>query len=227
MNIVVLASTLPELGAVTAASRVHPLAGNLYQYTLPSGKGSFQVLIGGVGIPATVFHLTKYMLEYRPQLVIQAGIAGAYDRSLDIGQAVIVQQDRFATLGAEEEDRLLNIYELGLSDPQAFPFHDGWLHASEAPPSLDFLPKVSGITVDTTTGTEATRILRAEKYHPHIESMEGAACLYVCAQLGVHAIQLRTISNYVEKRNKLNWNIPLAVSNLQKPLFEYLETTIN
>jgi futalosine hydrolase len=32
--------------------------------------------------------------------------------------------------------------------------------------------------------------------------------------MGVKCLQIRSISNYVELRNKENWNIPLAINNL-------------
>lgn len=224
MEILVVASTLPELQSVTAACQVEFLSEGLYKYILPKSGRTFHVLIAGVGATATVFQLTRLLLEHRPKLAIQAGIAGAYDTGLRIGQAVIVQQDRFGSLGAEEEDRLLDVFDLGFADPDAAPFRNGQLQCpiSDLGP-LQVLQKVSSITVETTTGTEATRTLRFKKYHPHIETMEGAAFYYVCAQLGIPAVQIRTISNYVEKRNKLNWNIPLAVSALQQPLLDYLE----
>jgi futalosine hydrolase len=47
-----------------------------------------------------------------------------------------------------------------------------------------------------------------------IESMEGAAFFYACRQAGVPCMQIRAVSNYVEKRNRDNWQIGLAVKNL-------------
>jgi len=44
--------------------------------------------------------------------------------------------------------------------------------------------------------------------------MEGAAFFYACLLEGITCTQIRTISNKVEKRNKDNWDIPLAVKNL-------------
>ena len=44
--------------------------------------------------------------------------------------------------------------------------------------------------------------------------MEGAAVFKVCNFFNTPCIQLRSISNYVEKRNKKKWNIPLAIQNL-------------
>ena len=60
--------------------------------------------------------------------------------------------------------------------------------------------------------------------HPDIESMEGAAFFYVCMMEKIPCVQLRAISNYVERRNKNNWNIPLSLKNLTATTFEFLQT---
>ena len=44
--------------------------------------------------------------------------------------------------------------------------------------------------------------------------MEGAACFMACEQFDIPCIQIRAISNKVEKRNTENWNLDLAISNL-------------
>ena len=36
-------------------------------------------------------------------------------------------------------------------------------------------------------------------------------------------LQLRSISNYVEERNKANWDIPLAIKNLNDKLSEVID----
>ena len=44
--------------------------------------------------------------------------------------------------------------------------------------------------------------------------MEGATVFKVCEEMNIPCIQIRSISNKVEKRNKENWNLDLAISNL-------------
>ena len=39
----------------------------------------------------------------------------------------------------------------------------------------------------------------------------------------VKFLQIRSISNYVETRNRENWNIPLAIQNLNQVLTEMLQ----
>jgi nucleoside phosphorylase len=62
-----------------------------------------------------------------------------------------------------------------------------------------------------------------ERLHPQVESMEGAAFFYACKQMDVPCIQIRVVSNYVEKRNRDNWNIGLAIKNLNTFAVEFLK----
>jgi futalosine hydrolase len=41
--------------------------------------------------------------------------------------------------------------------------------------------------------------------------------------LQIPCIQLRSISNYVEPRNRSNWNIPLAIKALNDYLLEHFD----
>jgi futalosine hydrolase len=62
---------------------------------------------------------------------------------------------------------------------------------------------------------------------PQIESMEGAAFFYACRQLNVPCLQIRAVSNYVEKRNRDNWHIGLAIKNLNKFAMSWLTDHCN
>jgi futalosine hydrolase len=54
--------------------------------------------------------------------------------------------------------------------------------------------------------------------------MEGAAFMFVCKMENQEYLQIRSISNFVEPRNLNNWNIPLAINNVNKFLADFLET---
>ena len=60
------------------------------------------------------------------------------------------------------------------------------------------------------------------RLNPDIENMEGAAFFQVCNTFNVPCIQIRAISNKVERRNKDNWNLPLAIKNLNNKLVEII-----
>ena len=44
--------------------------------------------------------------------------------------------------------------------------------------------------------------------------MEGAAAAYTCLCDKLNFLQIRSVSNYVEERNKENWDIETAVNSL-------------
>ena len=44
--------------------------------------------------------------------------------------------------------------------------------------------------------------------------MEGASVFKVCQEFNVPCLQIRSISNKVEKRNINNWNLDLSIRNL-------------
>ncbi|HEY0610467.1 MAG TPA: hypothetical protein VGD35_12440, partial [Chitinophaga sp.] len=73
------------------------------------------------------------------------------------------------------------------------------------------------------TGSPASIERLEQKYAPDIESMEGAAFHFACLQEAVPFLQLRSISNYVEARDKSKWNIPLAVKQLNETLIALVE----
>jgi futalosine hydrolase len=63
-----------------------------------------------------------------------------------------------------------------------------------------------------------------KRYHPDIETMEGAAFFYVCSKENIPFLALRAVSNRVEPRDKAKWNIPLALKNLSDELGKVLLT---
>ena len=50
--------------------------------------------------------------------------------------------------------------------------------------------------------------------------MEGGPLHYVCLQMGVPFLQLRSVSNTVGVRDKTQWNIPLAIARLNEELID-------
>lgn len=163
----------------------------------------FDVLITGVGMVATAFALGQ-QLANQYQLVLNLGIAGSFDRNIELGALVNITEDIFAELGAENEDEFLSITELGFGENR-------YLNKTQ----LTFnLPMVRAITVNAVSGNEKSIQNQINRFNPSVESMEGAAVFYACKQANIDCIQIRSISNYVEPRNKDNWKIGLAIKNL-------------
>jgi len=175
----------------------------------------YDTLVTGLGSAATTYHLLKKINHHKPSLFIQAGIAGSFDTSIPLGTPLLIQKDRFADLGAHENNQWKDVFDLGLEKENEKPFVQGWLENPHEQ-LLHTLPLqlVPAISINEVT-TSAQRIQQLkEKYNPAVESMEGAAFHYTCLQENIPFIQLRTVSNYVGVRDKSQWQIEKAVKNL-------------
>ncbi|MCX6305865.1 MAG: futalosine hydrolase [Bacteroidetes bacterium] len=196
---------------------------SLYQYH----SHFIDVLIPGIGMVPTAYHLGRQLAVQQYDLAINAGIAGTFNKSLPIGTVVNVVEDCVPELGAEDGDRFLSVFELGLSDPDAHPYHGGKLTVEPILSEIlkkytiiGKLPYVKAITSNTVRGNGESidRILRISP--ADIESMEGAAFFYACLSGRVPCLQIRSISNLVEERDKSRWNLDLALKNLNRILWK-------
>jgi futalosine hydrolase len=181
------------------------------------------ILLTGVGIPPTVFHLTRQLVQKQYDLVIQAGIAGSFNNELETGSVVMVEADTFGDIGIDESGKFNTLFETALADPNDFPYHNGWLlnkHQYFTGPAL--LP-VKGITVNKIIDNPLQVKRMQQKFGADIESMEGAAFHYVCLQQKVSFLQLRSISNTAGDRDKRNWSMEEAVQNLNDELKKLVE----
>ncbi len=172
----------------------------------------FDSVITGVGMVATAFALGQ-RLSKNYNLVLNVGIAGSFDKNIPLGALVNIVQDTFAELGAENNDDFISLPELGFGENS---FQN---NASTA----TGLPNVNGITVNKVHGNAQSIRNTVKRYRPQTESMEGAAVFYACQKLNIPTLQIRSISNYVEPRSRENWEIGLAVKNLNDWLIAFLE----
>lgn len=179
------------------------------------------VLITGIGMVETAFMMGKWMNKSY-HLIINVGVCGAFNKLLKLGELVCVTQDILSELGAEDDTNFLPYNQLSL--PGEYIFSSVF---SRLFPDIDQLKKVIGITVNTIHGNEININKIQQLYHPDVESMEGAAFFRACQGLNVPYIQIRAISNYVEKRDKSKWQMPLAIKNLNDFLIRFIKETSN
>lgn len=173
----------------------------------------FDVLITGVGMVATAFALGQKLCS-KYDLVLNVGIAGSFDRTIKLGELVNITQDIFAELGAEDHENFLTLLELGLGKNVFY---------SSANSTIGLkLKKTKGITVNKVHGNAQSIERITQLYQPQTESMEGAAVFYAATQQNIPALQIRSISNYVEPRNRESWQIGLAISSLNNWLIDFL-----
>lgn len=186
-------------------------------------KDNAEILITGVGIPATVFHLTKKLSEKKYDFLIQAGIAGTFNDNDDLAEVVEVKEDAFADLGIEENRNFKTLFETGFINKNDFPYTNGWLINSHSIFGKNILRRVKGITVNKIGNDQLQNRMIREKFSPDVESMEGAAFHYVCLQQKINFLQLRSISNHVGERDKSKWKLKESVENLNKELLKIIE----
>ncbi|MEP6927474.1 MAG: futalosine hydrolase [Ginsengibacter sp.] len=179
---------------------------------------SADVLITGVGIPATVFHLTKQLIQKEYDLVIQAGIAGSFTDQLEMGSVVVIKADTFGDIGIDEHENFKTLFETGFGNENDFPFTDGWLKNNHEYFAHSSLPVANAITVNKITDDKIQIKKMIEKFTPDIESMEGAGFHYVCLQQKIKFLQLRSISNVVGERDKTKWKLKEAIMTLNVEL---------
>ncbi|MCD6017733.1 MAG: futalosine nucleosidase [Bacteroidetes bacterium] len=180
-----------------------------------------QVLITGVGMVNTAVQLGRY-LDNSYDLVVNVGVCGAFDKSFELGQLVRINEDILSELGAEDGEDFLTYDRLNL--PGDFIFSESY---SMSDPLIDSLRKAKGITVNTVHGKKKSIEKVKRLFQPDVESMEGAAFFAACHGIGPNYIQIRAVSNYVEKRDKSKWQMALAIENLNAFLINFIkETTI-
>ena len=177
-----------------------------------------EVLITGIGQAAATYLLTYSLQNKRPDLVIQAGIAGTFTNELLLGQTVFVKQDAFGDLGMEEKEIFTSVFDAGFANKNNLPFTDGWLINEH--PLLDnaSLQIVKAVTVNKVSDSLVQKLQLINCFAPQIETMEGAALHYVCLQENVPFIQIRNISNEVGERDKSKWKMKEAIENLNNEL---------
>jgi futalosine hydrolase len=224
MKILVVAATAFEIGPfLNKMASVQKTNLLLQQFRLKST--SIDVLIPGAGMMVTAFHMGRQLSRGKYDLAINAGICGSYTQTISIGDVAEITEDCVPELGAEDKEKFLSIFDLGLLDPDFLPYKNGKL-INELPISsktLDGLSKAKGITVNTVHGNKESIQRIKTLFAPQSESMEGAAFLYACLLSNVQNAQIRAVSNFVEERDRSRWDLDLALKNLNKILDELIQ----
>ena len=193
-------------------------------YTTDSKRFKVSFHQSGVGMLSTGVALTKLIYEEKPDLILQAGIAGTFDAKIELGKVVVVSDEMIGDLGVMEEGKWKDIFEMKLEKSSYPPYEkrrlpNQWMHQF----NLLKLPEASSVSVNEITTDDAHIYQLIKKYNPIIESMEGAALHYVCREINIPFLQIRAISNYVGERDKTKWQVKLAIDNLNEVLLELVE----
>jgi futalosine hydrolase len=221
MNLLLVSATLFEVRPFI--NRLSPAGtGTDPLFRFRMNHHTVDLLIPGVGMLMTAYHLGRQLASSNYDFAVNAGIAGSFRPEIPIGSVVEVTEDCVTELGAEEEGGIVSFFELGLMDPDAHPYRRGKL-VNDLPirvPALEKLRMVTGSTVNTIHGS-ADGVKRVRNQSAaDVETMEGAAFLFACLSAGIPSTQIRSISNFVDERDKAKWDVKLALKNLNDVLKE-------
>ena len=229
MRILIVAATAIEIAPVAAKlKRTGVGEGQTDSCPLAHYKYAghdIDVLTTGVGMVATAAWCARALAASRYDCALNLGVCGSFDPTLTMGTVVQVRSDRIAELGAEDGDGFLTAQQLKLVGEHEFPFTSGQLVNLDPPdnPVLRRLPAVDAITVNTVHGNDRTIAAVRERFHPQVESMEGAAFAYACMIHGLRHAQVRAVSNLVEKRNPGAWKLAEAIDSLARTALGILD----
>ncbi|HEV8271703.1 MAG TPA: futalosine hydrolase [Chitinophagaceae bacterium] len=205
-NILVVAATAKEIAPFIDLTRT-------------GGLNNIDILISGIGLTASTYHLAKQLTLKKYDLVIQAGVAGSFDLRIPLGAVVAVKQDAIADQSVVELQKLKTLFDLKLVPQDQYPYKKGWL----INPNKDIFKKIKlkivrGISVNQISTSKQMIKFYRDAFDPVTESMEGAALHYVCLMEKTPFFQIRSISNYIGERNKQKWNMMDSIINLNKSL---------
>ncbi|MDP4282100.1 MAG: futalosine hydrolase [Bacteroidota bacterium] len=189
---------------------------------------SIHFLITGIGMVQTAYYTTRQLALDHYDFAINAGICGSYHTGIQVGKVVHVREEIISEMGATNNKDFYSVFQLGLVDPDEYPYHDGKLINDVTINSVCMmkLPQVRGCTVNRINSNEENILRMLERFKPDVESMEGAAFLYSCLMEKVPCLEIRAVSNYVRELDRSNWNVQLALKNLNKTLLKILEDVI-
>ena len=175
-----------------------------------------EILLTGIGILNSTYSMMDYLSKDAPVAWYQLGIGGALDVSLEIGGVYVIKSELLYGFGAEDTDgHVIDQFQLEWAMPDVFPYHNGVLPCRYIPSTLS-IPTVSGMTVMHAHGDPRKISLIRKGLHGQIESMEGAAFFYTSLMKKIPFLCLRSVSNYVEKRDKKKWEIKKAIDNVNQ-----------
>ncbi len=189
-----------------------------------SGELEVDILISGIGLTSSAYSITKQLQIRKPDIVVQAGIAGCFDKNFPLGSVVAIRQDAIGDQAVIERGNLKTLFDLKLVKQNQFPFSRGWLiNKSEVLKKVK-LKKVKGISVNEITSSKQKIKLYKDVFEPIVETMEGAALHYVCLMEKIPFLQMRGISNYAGEQNKKKWDMNNSINNLNKELIRIMKS---
>lgn len=203
MKILLLAPTELELSAITFE---HP---------------QLDKRICGVGGIALSMYLIPFIEPDAFDITILIGLAGGIPNDTRLGQVVKVGRDVQGDLGVFENNHFVSFEDMHL-----VPKNEVRSDYNVVDDVLEHLQIKHALSTNTLFEDLKLNAMRHSKYETDIENMEGAAFQQICEEYEVPYLQLRAISNYIGERDKTQWKIKTALSNLNEEVTNYLKSIL-
>jgi futalosine hydrolase len=191
---------------------------------------------GGMGKVNAAHAATLAITRHAPAALIVFGIGGAYPASgARIGDVAIARYEIAGDEGVLTHDGFKDTEYIGIpllktassgiftTYPAAEPLVDLARSVLRAQPPAGEVHTGPFVTLSTCTGTLDRARELEQRYGGLCENMEGAAAAHVAIAHGVPWLEVRGISNIVEDRDLVKWDIPRAARTVQQAVIRILE----
>lgn len=215
MKILLVSATFKELEGVLSTLEIQNNPEKNFFRGFVGGT-LIDCIITGVGASNTAEKLSRKVGCSRYDIVLNIGICGSFRSGLELGSLVNITSELWGDLGVEDHEEFLDLFDISILQPGEYPFTGKKLinQGNKYSEYFAHLPKVSGITVNKAHGSKSSIEKCIEKYEPDVETMESAAIFSICLSQKINFQCLRSISNFVEPRNRAAWDIEKALKNL-------------
>jgi futalosine hydrolase len=194
--------------------------------------------IGGMGKVNAAHASTLMLARFDPEALVVFGIGGAYPSSgAVIGDLALAKEEIAGDEGVLTREGFKDTGYIGIpllktaasvvytTYPASEPLVHRSLQSLTAHRKSDQgkIHVGSFVTLSTCTGTTSRATELDERYHGLCENMEGAAAAQVAALHGLPWLEVRGISNIVEDRDLIKWDIPKAAEAVQQAVQHIVE----
>ena len=221
MNILIISATMREVEPLIEHFRFKSVQMNMLTGKVNNHK--VDCLITGIGTLATTYSLTQILSKKKYHLLLNAGITGSFQVNIKPGDVVEVVNEHLADFGVDDNGVFKHVFDEKFIERDDFPFRDGILMNPVKHHFTNALRNVTGVTVNTASGSVERIKFIKEKFNPDVETMEGAAVFYVALHQRLPFVEIRSVSNMVEPRNRKDWKVSQAIEKLNSTVIGILD----
>ncbi|MDD2385942.1 MAG: hypothetical protein PHP52_04095 [Bacteroidales bacterium] len=212
MNLLLISATKHEADIIIKDLGMKQIKPSLYS----SSTHKTDLLLTGIGIPATLFSMFTDVDIRKYDIVINIGIAGSFNKNAKIGDILNVSSDSFGDIGINSKNGFLSVFKTEFNDKFKNLINNGQiLNTSDFPAFFHALPKCKGVSVNL---PEAMLYPQTD-----VETMEGAAFMLVCKHYKKVFIQIRGISNIIGYTQRKDWDMNTPIKNYSEYIIEFIE----